>query len=83
VLCRLLRLSLPIIAQNVCGFGIQTISIFFLARISVEALSAAALAQSIYNVTGANPNLIASLAQYHVPSATGSFLAIRFFFFLR
>lgn len=35
IACRLFRLSVPMIAQNLCGFGLQTVGIVFISRLGV------------------------------------------------
>jgi hypothetical protein len=52
VTCSLFNLSMPMIAENLCDFGLQTIAILFISRLGVVQLSAAVLGLSIFNVAG-------------------------------
>lgn len=50
--CRLLVLALPLIAQNLFGYGVSLISLLVVGRLGTYQLSVAVLASSSLNITG-------------------------------
>ena len=49
---RLVALALPLIAQNLFGYGVSLVSLLVVGRLGTYELSAAVLASSSLNITG-------------------------------
>lgn len=46
-------MAIPSMATLLAGFGVQTVSVFFISQIGQAELSAVVLACSVFNATGA------------------------------
>ena len=51
-LCRLLELALPLVVQNILGYGITLVGVISVGHLGTYELSAAILASSAMNITG-------------------------------
>lgn len=55
-ICRLLRLALPMVAQNLCGYGVQLVAYLYIARLGTYEIAPAILAQTTFNLAGVSAN---------------------------
>eukprot|EP00892_Ulva_mutabilis_P006630 jgi/Ulvmu1/4339/UM002_0062.1 len=49
---RLLWLTLPMMAQNLCGYGVQVVAYLYIARLGATEIAPVVLAQTTFNIAG-------------------------------